>query len=159
LVEFDDGSALKLTTGEYFTPNGTVVHEFGLTPDILTERRTESLDVSPELGRELVAAIADGRGRESPIPFPWYAPSPFDLPVSVSTGLAAGLVDSEFTLVTAADVISLVVDQRFAPERPVPVSPERVISEGEDPIEVASNWIRAHTGLEMPFDLAVGATP
>jgi len=159
LVEFDDGSALKITTGEYFTPNGTVVHEVGLTPDILTERRTEPLDVPEDLGQELVAAIADGRGRESPSPSPWYAPSPFDLPVNVSTGLATDLAGSEFTLAAAADAIPLVVDKRFAPERPVPVSPERVISEGEDPIEVASNWIRAHTGLEMPFDLAVGATP
>lgn len=38
MIEFPDGSALKLTTGEYFTPLGHVVQGVGLDPDIeLTE--------------------------------------------------------------------------------------------------------------------------
>lgn len=34
LLEFPDGAALRLTTGEFFTPLGHVLHEVGLTPDI-----------------------------------------------------------------------------------------------------------------------------
>ena len=34
LIEFNDGSALKITTGEYYTPSGSVVNGVGLTPDI-----------------------------------------------------------------------------------------------------------------------------
>ena len=32
---FDDGSALKLTTAKYYTPSHRVIHEHGITPDIL----------------------------------------------------------------------------------------------------------------------------
>ena len=32
-----DGSGLKLTTSEYFTPNGTNIHGIGIEPDILVE--------------------------------------------------------------------------------------------------------------------------
>ena len=31
----DDGSAIKLTTAKYYTPNGRVVHEKGITPDVV----------------------------------------------------------------------------------------------------------------------------
>jgi len=34
VIGFTDGSALKITTGEYFTPNGTVVNNVGIMPDI-----------------------------------------------------------------------------------------------------------------------------
>jgi len=34
LIEFSDGSALKLTTGEYYTPSGQIVQGQGLNPDI-----------------------------------------------------------------------------------------------------------------------------
>ena len=32
--KFSDGSAVKLTTTEYFRPNGAAVNEVGITPDI-----------------------------------------------------------------------------------------------------------------------------
>jgi len=32
---FEDGSALKLTTAKYYTPSHRVIHEHGITPDIL----------------------------------------------------------------------------------------------------------------------------
>jgi carboxyl-terminal processing protease len=35
IFEFDDGSALKLTTAKYYTPSHRVIHEHGITPDIL----------------------------------------------------------------------------------------------------------------------------
>lgn len=46
LIDFPDGSALKITAGEYFTPNGTVVHEVGLPPDILLEDDQDPIDVA-----------------------------------------------------------------------------------------------------------------
>jgi carboxyl-terminal processing protease len=39
----NDGSALLLTTAEYFTPKGHRVQETGLTPDVTTERESETL--------------------------------------------------------------------------------------------------------------------
>jgi carboxyl-terminal processing protease len=35
IFPFDDGSALKLTTAKYYTPSHKVIHEHGITPDIL----------------------------------------------------------------------------------------------------------------------------
>jgi len=48
LIEFNDGSALKITTGEYYTPSGSVVNGVGLTPDI---------EVDPEEGDPIETAI------------------------------------------------------------------------------------------------------
>jgi carboxyl-terminal processing protease len=46
LIDFPDGSALKITAGEYFTPNGTVVHGVGLPPDIQVEEEQDPIDVA-----------------------------------------------------------------------------------------------------------------
>ncbi len=35
--QFDDGSGIKLTISEYFTPNGTNIHGVGVEPDIVVE--------------------------------------------------------------------------------------------------------------------------
>ena len=35
ILPLDDGSAVKLTTAKYYTPNGRVVHENGIVPDVL----------------------------------------------------------------------------------------------------------------------------
>lgn len=37
VVPLGDGSALRLTTSKYFTPLGKVIHEKGVTPDIIVE--------------------------------------------------------------------------------------------------------------------------
>lgn len=37
IKELNDGSGLKLTISEYFTPNGTNIHGIGITPDIVVE--------------------------------------------------------------------------------------------------------------------------
>ncbi|MFR7442555.1 MAG: S41 family peptidase [Sellimonas intestinalis] len=34
----DDGSCLKLTTAQYFTPNGRNIHGEGISPDIAVEQ-------------------------------------------------------------------------------------------------------------------------
>ena len=61
-MRLPDGGAIKLTTGEYFTPLGRTVHDVGLTPEILVER-TEGEEGDPELEAAL-AWIRDG----APIP-------------------------------------------------------------------------------------------
>ena len=48
LIEFDDGSALKVTTGEYFRPNGHEVHGVGLAPDIEVGDDVDPIDVAVE---------------------------------------------------------------------------------------------------------------
>jgi carboxyl-terminal processing protease len=39
IFPFDDGSALKLTTAKYYTPSHRVIHEHGITPDIIVPTR------------------------------------------------------------------------------------------------------------------------
>lgn len=41
LVNFDEGSSLKVTVARWLTPNGTSISEGGLTPDIVVERTVE----------------------------------------------------------------------------------------------------------------------
>ena len=60
LIDFPDGSALKITAGEYFTPNGTVVHGVGLAPDIVVEDDQDPIDVA-------IQWIHDHAGLEMPI--------------------------------------------------------------------------------------------
>ena len=48
LIEFPDGSALKITAGEYFTPSGRVVNGVGLAPDIVVEEGEDPIDVAIE---------------------------------------------------------------------------------------------------------------
>lgn len=52
VLRFPDGGVLKLTTGEYLTPNGRKVHDVGLTPDIevpAPEDAEEDLDLKAAL--------------------------------------------------------------------------------------------------------------
>lgn len=37
MQELSDGSAVKMTTSKYFTPNGVCIHEVGITPDVELE--------------------------------------------------------------------------------------------------------------------------
>lgn len=41
VMKLKDGSALRLTTAEYFTPSGRSIHEEGITPDIAVELSPE----------------------------------------------------------------------------------------------------------------------
>jgi len=60
LIDFPDGSALKITAGEYFTPNGTVVHGVGLPPDIVVEEDQDEIEIA-------IQWINDHAGAEMPI--------------------------------------------------------------------------------------------
>ena len=48
LIEFPDGSALKITAGEYFTPDRKVVNNIGLEPDIVVAEEQDPVDVAIE---------------------------------------------------------------------------------------------------------------
>ncbi len=61
MIEFADGSVLRLTTGEYFTPLGYPVHEYGLTPDI---ELTEEEDPLTKAIEWLLAHV----GQQMPLP-------------------------------------------------------------------------------------------
>ncbi len=78
-----DGSALLLTTAEYFTPKGRRVHETGLTPDVITERESETLQralqwVLSQAGKTcpcLPPPSNDRSARARPSPFlVWFTP-------------------------------------------------------------------------------------
>jgi carboxyl-terminal processing protease len=44
VIPLSDGSALRLTTAKYYTPNGRLIHEKGITPDIVVESKRLELD-------------------------------------------------------------------------------------------------------------------
>jgi carboxyl-terminal processing protease len=51
VIEFDDGSALKLTVARYFTPSGRSIQEQGITPDVAVEQ-VKMADLKPQAGEE-----------------------------------------------------------------------------------------------------------
>lgn len=54
VMRLPDGGAIKLTTGEYFTPSGRPVQDVGLTPDIPVEKGPSTGDGDdPDLGAAL----------------------------------------------------------------------------------------------------------
>lgn len=58
-VEFDDGSALKLTIAQWLTPNGRSINEEGIEPDEVVEYTFEDYDndVDPQLRRAMEVLI------------------------------------------------------------------------------------------------------
>jgi len=57
LIDFPDGSALKITAGEYFTPAGRIVNEIGLAPDIVVEDGVDPIDVAVQWIHERVGTM------------------------------------------------------------------------------------------------------
>ncbi|MGD0410062.1 MAG: S41 family peptidase [Verrucomicrobiota bacterium] len=71
ILPLDDGSALKLTTAKYYTPSHKVIHEHGITPDIIVPQTPQededlrlkhmagALDMLEEKDRERVNNTQD----------------------------------------------------------------------------------------------------
>jgi carboxyl-terminal processing protease len=71
ILPLPDGSALKLTTAKYYTPSHKVIHQHGITPDIVVPMSQEdeqnlslrhmpgAMDVLDDKERELVASVRD----------------------------------------------------------------------------------------------------
>jgi carboxyl-terminal processing protease len=50
IIPLDDGSALRLTTAKYYTPSHKVIHEVGITPNIVVPTtEDEDHDISLQL--------------------------------------------------------------------------------------------------------------
>jgi carboxyl-terminal processing protease len=55
VIELRDDTAFKLTTSQYFTPDGTNIHSVGITPDIVVEpSEDETLDVQLDKAIEVI---------------------------------------------------------------------------------------------------------
>jgi len=55
VIELRDDTAFKLTTSQYFTPDGTNIHKVGITPDIVVEpSEDETLDVQLDKAVEVM---------------------------------------------------------------------------------------------------------
>ncbi|MBR5316621.1 MAG: S41 family peptidase, partial [Lachnospiraceae bacterium] len=62
IFDLQDGSAVKLTTSEYFTPKGRNIHGDGLTPDVeveLNEELLTQLSIEKADDNQLQAAITE----------------------------------------------------------------------------------------------------
>jgi carboxyl-terminal processing protease len=71
ILPLSDGSAIRLTTAKYYTPSRKVIHQHGITPDILVPMSQEdeenlrykhlpgALQVLDAKEREQVAAVRD----------------------------------------------------------------------------------------------------
>ena len=56
IIPLDDGSALRLTTAKYYTPSHKVIHEVGITPNVIvpiTDEQDSDLQLKYNLGRVL----------------------------------------------------------------------------------------------------------
>ena len=60
VIDLQDGTALKLTTAKYYTPNGNNIHEIGITPDVeidLPEELKTMVEIPFEEDLQLQKAI------------------------------------------------------------------------------------------------------
>ncbi len=153
VFSFDDGSALKVTTGEYFTPSGATVNGVGLAPDISTNARTQTVAVPADLRLQLLSYLVPSHGSEGLTPYPWYAPSLFDLTIAVDGRLAADSPTRFRTFDDRPASVAVNVGGSFVPEMALTNLPEEVVSEEKDPVEVAIGWIVSHAEDMMPIDL------
>lgn len=62
IIPFSDGTAIKITTAHYYTPNGTDIHGTGITPDVVIEDDPETKDVDEQLEKAL--EILSGGGKK-----------------------------------------------------------------------------------------------
>ena len=66
IIALEDGSALKLTTGRYYTPNGRSIQAEGITPDIVVKYAIPSEETVSEWERERYPREKDLKGHIKP---------------------------------------------------------------------------------------------
>lgn len=64
IIPLRDGSALRLTTSRYFTPNGRVIHDEGITPDVIVELEEEKVVKVTHQMRDIFEDIEKDRLKE-----------------------------------------------------------------------------------------------
>lgn len=57
VIPLADGSALKLTTAKYFTPNGRSINHIGIEPDIVVKPKKEETEESQELAEQKAVSM------------------------------------------------------------------------------------------------------
>ena len=67
--QLDDGSGVKITISEYFTPNKTKIHKIGVKPDIEVENKNEdkalnieNLDKDDQFNKALDTLVEEIKG-------------------------------------------------------------------------------------------------
>jgi carboxyl-terminal processing protease len=66
IIALEDGSALKLTTGRYYTPNGRSIQAEGIRPDIVVKYAIPSEETVSEWERERYPREKDLKGHIKP---------------------------------------------------------------------------------------------
>ena len=66
IIPLEDGSALKLTTARYYTPNGRSIQAEGITPDIIVKYMKPSEDAENNAGQEERIREKDLKGHIKP---------------------------------------------------------------------------------------------
>jgi len=70
IIPLNDGSALRLTTSKYFTPNGTVIHGKGVMPDIIiqngkpVDQSQQDIDIQEQQKAEEIFDNIENKGTE-----------------------------------------------------------------------------------------------
>ena len=63
IIPLNDGSAIKITTERYYTPNGDYIHEKGVTPDYVveldSENANEGVDTQFEKAKEVLGKMME----------------------------------------------------------------------------------------------------
>ena len=72
IIPLEDGSALRLTTALYYTPNGVTIQEKGITPDVVVEEPPLPSDKSFQKIRD--EALERHMRREGLTDKPWSQP-------------------------------------------------------------------------------------
>jgi len=70
-----DGSAIKLTTSRYYTPNGHVIHNQGVTPDVIVESGSGNANRSQEQEKYIEKIFEQVEEKKAPGTF---KPAPFE---------------------------------------------------------------------------------
>lgn len=66
IIPLSDGSGMRLTTAKYYTPNGSMIHNIGITPDIIVKQDTKDTKEHPEVkGKD---AAKDDKQKEDIFP-------------------------------------------------------------------------------------------
>lgn len=87
VIPLSDGSALRLTTSKYYTPNGISIHEKGIAPDIKTaeDKGTSSITEADEVFEQ--AEKKDKKDNKVPEVFDWKKDKDITRAVDLIKGL------------------------------------------------------------------------
>lgn len=64
VIPLSDGSAIRLTTSKYFSPNGTVIHGEGVIPDIIVEEAKIKLVTEEGLAKDIFDELQEEEAKE-----------------------------------------------------------------------------------------------